>query len=90
MKHIKEILRPAINSLFWRWQAWRMQRRALRLTNPFRYWRVGTTFSGVIDLGFMSRDQALEQIKKLGLGKIIHIDNEIGFIAIDGNPKNEL
>jgi hypothetical protein len=88
MRHIKEILSIVLDAIVKRYLQWQIDRDTEKLTKKKQHWQAGSLGGASIQLGHMTRDDAIDKVAKLRDGPVVFIDDERGFIAFGNPPAN--
>lgn len=90
MIHISKILQNTLARIRERRAISRANRRAARLEKIKQHWQAGSIGGGAsVQLGWMTRSQAIRAVEIMRTGPVVFIDDERGFIAF-GNPPESL
>jgi len=88
MKHLNEIFPAVINAIKFRFSQWALVRETAKKNSIVQYWQAGALGGGSnLDLGNMTRPEALQLVRDLKAGPIVFIDDDSGFIAFGHPPQ---
>ncbi len=82
MKHIKEIAAHALASIKASYACWKFERETKERTEKKSTWIAGATGGLTLELGYLTRREAMREISHLDLGTIIYVDDDACFIAV--------
>lgn len=88
MRHIQKILAPVMDAIRERYLQWQIDRDTEKLTRKKQHWQAGSLGGASIQLGHMTRDDAINAVAKLRDGPVVFIDDERGVIVFGNPPQN--
>ncbi len=68
---------------------WKLRREQAKKNKLVQYWQAGAIGGATMELGYVTRLDAIKMVNALKSGPVVFIDDERGFIAFGTAPQSD-